>query len=221
VNARTFPVVVHALLAAAAALAPRAAGAVGLLERELTLGAAPVPDLHVVLAAQQADPSLDFDLLGEPPKPAVPKEDPALRQRRKMLNLHQGLGLGLLGLQVASTVTGQLNYNDKFGVANTDQFKLTHKAIVYTNAVAFAVVGGIALFAPADKTAPPRGFGRTTVHKICMAIATAGMVAQIPLGIATVNREGYLDQKKYGDAHLAVGYVTLAAMLVGVGVLVL
>ena len=40
-----------------------------------------------------------------------------------MLNLHQGLGLGLLGLQVASTTTGQLNYNDRFGTANTAKFQ--------------------------------------------------------------------------------------------------
>ena len=138
-----------------------------------------------------------------------------------MLNLHQGLGLSLLSLQVLSTVSGQLNYNDKFGVSNTDQYKLTHKVIVYTNAAMFAVVGSIALLAPTEKNAPPRGFGRTTVHKIAMAIATAGMVAQIPLGIATVNREGYIDQQKYGQAHLVVGYATLAAMLVGVGALVL
>ena len=213
----------HVIAMLAVSLAPAWAGAQGLLlERELTLAAAAPPsDLHLVLAAKQSEPSLDFDLLGEAPKPAVPKEDPALRQRRKMLNLHQALGIGLLGLQVATTVTGQLNYNDKFGGPNTDQYKLTHKVLAYTNVAAFAVVGGIALFAPRDKNAPPRGFDRTTVHKICMALATAGMLAQIPLGIATVNREGFLDQQQYARAHLAVGYATLGFMLVGVGALVL
>jgi quinol-cytochrome oxidoreductase complex cytochrome b subunit len=166
-------------------------------------------------------PSLDFDLLGDAPKPAAPAEDPSLRTRRKMLNLHQGLGIGLLALQVASTVTGQLNYNDKFGTANTGKYKATHQVIVWTNVAAFAAVGGIALFAPRDKTAPDRGYGRTTIHKVCMAIATAGMVAQGVLGYQTAQREGYLDKETYGKAHLVVGYTTLAAMLVGVGALVL
>jgi hypothetical protein len=47
------------------------------------------------------------------------------------------------------------------------------------------------------------------------------MVTQAYLGIQTVNREGYVDQQQYGRAHLVVGYATLAAMLVGVGALVL
>jgi hypothetical protein len=140
-----------------------------------------------------------------------------------MLNLHQGLGIGLLGLQVASTVTGQLNYDDKFGgsdPANTDKYKATHKVVTYTNVAAFVVVGGIALFAPTEKNAPPRPFGRTTIHKIGMALAAVGMATQVYLGVKTVGREGYLDQKDYAQKHLAVGYATLAVMGIAVGALV-
>jgi hypothetical protein len=53
-----------------------------------------------------------------------------------------------------------------------------------------------------------------------MAVATAGMLAQGLLGIQTARREGYLDKQDYGRAHLAVGYATLAAMGVAVGVIV-
>ena len=214
----------HATVVALAALLvgalPRTARAQGLLERELSPPERARPDLRVALADPTA-PSLDFDLLGDAPKPPAAQEDPALRRRRKMLNLHQGLGLGLLGLQLASTVTGQLNYDDKFGVANTDRYKLTHQVVTYANLAAFAVVGGIALLAPRDRDAPPRGFGRTTVHKIGMGVATLGMVSQAALGVYTTRREGYVDQQRYGRAHLVVGYSTLAAMLVAVGALVL
>jgi hypothetical protein len=170
--------------------------------------------------AKDDGPSMDFDLLGDAPKPAVPAEDPSLRRRRKMLDWHQGLGIGLFALQLTSTVTGQLNYDDKFGVANTGRYKATHRDVVYLNLVAFAAVGTIALLAPTEKNAPPRPFGRTTVHKISMALATVGMLAQGYLGIRTAQREGYLDQKSLGREHLAVGYATLAVMSVGVGAIV-
>jgi hypothetical protein len=170
--------------------------------------------------APSPGPSLDFDLLGEAPKPAAPAEDPSLKKRRNMLNLHQGLGLGLLGLQVASTVTGQLNYNDKFGVDNTNKWKATHKVVTYTNVAAFAVVGGIALLAPTEKNAPKRPFGRTSIHKIGMALATVGMATQVYLGVKTVGREGYIDQQDYAKKHLVVGYATLAVMGLAVAALV-
>lgn len=234
----------------AAALAPGRTVASGLPEPELTLplpAAEPAlvlaeggqdglaltlperraPDLgvRVALAATKSQlsgggSSLDFDLLGDAPKPAAPADDPSLRTRRRMLNWHQGLGLGLLGLQVASTVTGQLNYSDKFGVDNTGRYKATHRGLVYANLAAFAVVGGIALFAPTERGAPPRPFGRTTLHKIGMALATAGMLTQGYLGIRTARREGYLDKQDYGRAHLVVGYATLAAMGAAVGAIV-
>jgi hypothetical protein len=229
---------VRALILAGLGLAPGGARAealpadpaLSLLDQELTLASRPAPDLRVALAETKKDdakksepaPSLDFDLLGEAPKTAAPVEDPSLKKRRQMLNLHQGLGIGLLGLQIASTVTGQLNYNDKFGAdaPNTDKYKATHKVVTYTNLAAFAVVGGIAIFAPTEKNAPPRPFGRTSIHKIGMALATVGMATQAYLGIQTVSREGYLDQKDYAKKHLVVGYATLAVMTIAVGALV-
>jgi hypothetical protein len=204
---------------AALALAPASGSALALLDDALSLEGGRRADLRVALLAQPEGPSLDFELLGEAPKAAAVAEDPALRTRRKMLNLHQGLGLGLLGLQLASTVTGQLNYNDKFGVSNTGRYQATHQFLTYTNLATFAVVGGIALFAPRDKAAKG-GYGRTTIHKVGMAVATAGMIGQGVLGIQTARREGYLDKQDYGRSHLALGYLTLAAMSVAVGVIV-
>lgn len=220
IRAHACPLVLAAMSLAAV---PSGARARGLLERELAIPERTEPDLRVALAEQPppAAPSLDFDLLGEPPRPAAPQDDPALKRRRKYLNLHQGLGLGLLGLQLASTVTGQLNYDDKFGVANTGRYKLTHQVVTYANLATFAAVGTIALLAPRDRNAPPRGFGRTTLHKLGMGLATAGMVTQAVLGVYTAHREGYLDQQRYGRAHLVVGYSTLAVMLAAVGALVL
>jgi hypothetical protein len=137
-----------------------------------------------------------------------------------MLNAHQAIGIGLLGLQLGTTVTGQLNYNDKFGVDNTGRYKLTHKLLSYSTLGVFALNGAIALFAPAPKGMKRSGFDRTTIHKLGMATATVGMVTQAVLGAYTVSREGYLNQQKYGRAHLAVGYATLAAMSVAVGAIV-
>jgi hypothetical protein len=211
-----------ALAIAFLAAAPRGAAALPLLDRDLSLDGAPRPALHVALAAAApaGGPSLDFDLLGDAPKAQVPPEDPSMKTRRKMLTLHQGVGLGLLGVQLATTVVGQLNYNDKFGIDNTGRYKTTHQVLAWTNLAAFALTGGIALFAPSAKGPKPAGVGRTTIHKIAMAVATAGMLTQGLLGIQTARREGYLDKQDYGKAHLAVGYATLAAMGVAVGAIV-
>jgi hypothetical protein len=207
--------------AAALALAPGRAAALPLVDGELALQGAPPPALHVALALAPADgPSLDFDLLGDAPKVETPADDRSMRLRRKMLTLHQGVGIGLLGLQLGSTVIGQLNYNDKFGIDNTGRYKQPHQIVTYTNLAAFALAGGIALFAPGSKGPKREGVDRVTVHKWGMAIATAGMLAQAALGIYTARREGYLDKQDYGRAHLVLGYTTLAAMGVAVGVLV-
>jgi hypothetical protein len=53
-----------------------------------------------------------------------------------------------------------------------------------------------------------------------MASATAAMVAQAALGMATAGREGRLDQEGLGKAHLAIGYFTFAALAIGFGALV-
>lgn len=75
--------------------------------------------------------SLDFDLLGAPAK-AHEVDEHALRLRRTMLNWHQSVGLGMFALQLATTVVGQLNYDDKFGGANTGKYVQPHAVLAYS-----------------------------------------------------------------------------------------
>jgi hypothetical protein len=162
---------------------------------------------------------MDFDLLGEAKPPPDTADAGALRLRRKMLTAHQAIGFGLVGMQLATTVVGQLNYSDRFGGPSTAQYQLSHAALAYTTLGLFVVNGAIALLAPSPVH---RGYAmdRVMVHRIAMFTAAAGMLAQGILGVYTRQREGYLNQEQIGTTHLAIGYVTLAAMATGVGVLV-
>lgn len=167
---------------------------------------------------EQPAPPLDFDLLG-PPAPAPKVDEGALRLRRTMLSWHQGAGLALLGLQLATTVVGQLNYSDRFaGGPSTGRYELTHKVLAYSTLGLFAIDGSLALLAPSPLRRD-EGFDRVTLHKIAMFTAAAGMLAQGILGVVTREREGYLNQSQLATIHLAVGYATLAAVGVGVGAL--
>ena len=170
-------------------------------------------------AATAEKPSLDFDLLGAARPPPEPAEAGALRLRRTMLTVHQGIGLGLLGLQFATTTVGQLHYSDKFRGPDTGRFKLSHRVLAYSTLGAFAVNGALALLAPSPGT--PRKLDRVMVHRLSMLAAAGGMVAQVFLGVRTRERVGRLDQEEVATVHLAVGYATLAAVLTGVGALVL
>jgi hypothetical protein len=185
-----------------------------LLARHVDLADEPPEDAPAPTA-----PSLDFDLLGEPKPPPETAGAGKLRLRRKMLTVHQGIGLGLLGLQLATTVAGQLNYSDRYADGpQTNRYRFAHKTLAYTTLGVFAVNGLVALLAPSPKT--PKKLDRVMGHRLAMFTAAAGMVAQGVLGIYTRERVGYLDQERFATAHLAVGYVTLAAVLAGVGVLV-
>lgn len=198
---------------------PGPAHALRLLDEELVLGAAPHA-LTVVLAAK-ADGPLDFDLLGKPAAaPAPTAEDGRMRLRRRLLQTHQGVGLALLGMQVSTTVVGQLNYSDKFGTANTGRYVTPHAVLAYGTLGAFVLNGTLALLAPSPAAKPDRGWDRVRIHKVAMLVAAAGMLAQGVIGIQTDRREGYLDQASRGRTHLVVGYATLAAVGVGFGVLV-
>lgn len=221
-------------------LAPVTASAGGLLlDEELSL--APAPDLavderiavRVALATAQgegtkqdatkpAPGSLDFDLLGEAKAPAGGPDQKALKRRRTMLNWHQAVGFGLVGLHLGTTVTGQLNFNDKFGgsaPANTDKYRATHAVFSYATLAVFAANGTLAFLAPSP-VKQERKWDRVMLHRIAMFTAAAGMATQAGLGIYTASREGYINQEKYAKAHLVVGYVTLAALSAGVGALV-
>lgn len=200
--------------------APRPAAADLLLDDRLALDlAAPVA---LSLAATPPDPSLDFDLLGAPKAPAQKIDDAAMKRRRAMLDLHQKIGLGLVALQAATTVVGQLNYSDKYGGSAppvTGRYELSHSVLAYGTLGVFAVNGAIALLAPGSQV-KKKEWDRTTLHKVGMALAAAGMAAQGVVGIWADRREGYLDQKRLATTHLVIGYATLVAVGVGVGAIV-
>jgi hypothetical protein len=169
--------------------------------------------------AKPEEPPLDFDLLGEPEPGPKPPDDRRLRLRRRMLTAHQGVGIGLVGLQLATTVVGQLNYSDRFPSGpDTARYQASHRYLAYSTLAVFAVNGALALFAPSSKA--PRRMDRVMAHRIAMFTAAAGMLTQGILGVATRERVGRLDQERYATAHLVVGYATLAAVGTGVAVLV-
>jgi hypothetical protein len=166
-----------------------------------------------------ASGAMDFDLLGEATPPPDAANQGKLRLRRTMLTWHQGLGFALVGLQLATTAVGQLNYGDRVGAGpDTAKYQLSHAVLAYTTLGVFVVNGAVALLAPS----PLRNLkmDRVMVHRIALFTAAAGMVAQGVLGVYTRQREGYLNQDDFAKTHLAIGYVTLAALSVGVGALV-
>lgn len=232
-------VAVALLLGAAPALARAGGGDLRLLDAALTLGSVrgaageggadldARPGTLVATAdpggATTAGPAaggLEFDLLGAAPAPSAADvaEGKAAKTRRKLLSWHQGIGLALIATELGTTVVGQLNYQDKFGgsaPANTNRYRATHAALALSTLGLFAANGVIALLAPA----PGRKLqlDRVMVHRISMAVATVGMIAQGIYGFRTSGREGYLDQASTARTHLVVGYATLAAFGVGVG----
>jgi hypothetical protein len=208
------------LLAVAARAEPR------LLEERLpsTVLAAATPallDLSVAAADPAAAPGMDFDLLGD--APAVPASDTrSMRRRRWMMKTHQGVGLALLATQLGTTVVGQLNYNDKFSSEpdNSNRYKLTHAIFAWSNVTLFAVNGGLGLFAPSPPGRKDVGFDRVKLHRWAVLVASVGMASQAALGLYTVSREGFDNQRGYAKAHLAIGYGTLAALAVGAGAII-
>ena len=172
----------------------------------------PVPEV------EQATP-LDFELLSES-KPTLLVDEAAVRRRRLLLSVHQGLGLGMFALSLGNTILGQLNYSDRFASGpSTGRYQLAHRITAYGTLVTFARTGLLALFAP---TPLPKaaGFDRVSLHKVAMGAVTLGMAAEAVLGIWTASREGYLNQPELAAAHLAIGYFTFAAISLGVGTIV-
>ncbi|MGC4119751.1 MAG: hypothetical protein QM765_35295 [Myxococcales bacterium] len=209
------------LLLAALLLAPLDAFAAGEAFPELKL------QLTLASAAEPSAPSgdaLDFDLLGAAKAPVASEDqvrmEGRLRLRRGMLTAHQVGGVGLLGFTLATCVLGQLNYSDRFAGPSTARWQLGHEVASFSTLGLFAATGLMALLAPVPVAKSSQGLDRGLLHKVGMATATAGMLAQAGLGIYTTTREGYLNQQDFALAHLVVGYVTLAAMLLGVGAMV-
>ena len=182
----------------------------------------PAPKDQPAAAPEKEKPSDDFDLL---PKEAAP--DPAkereleaqLSRRRQMLQLHQLGGMLTVATLGATVILGELNYIDKYGGGgDTGRFYQWHRWMAFTSAGIFAATAGLAIFAPSPIDRPFR-VDTATLHKMSMAVASAGMVTQIVLGILTANKEGSASQRDYALAHQIVGFTTFGATAVGFGVL--
>ncbi|HZX94645.1 MAG TPA: hypothetical protein VFE90_09015 [Myxococcales bacterium] len=174
---------------------------------------------------QTAPQSDDIDLL---PKAATPDAvttarnqalEQDLRKRRQMLQLHQLGGMLTLATLGATVVFGELNYIDKYGGGgDTGRWSGWHTWSAYTSAAIFAATGALAVLAPSPIEKPAR-LDTAMLHKIAMSVATAGMVTQIVLGIATAGKQGQVSQRDYALAHQIVGFTTFGATAVGFGVL--
>ena len=136
--------------------------------------------------------------------------------RRGMLTAHQTVGFVTLASLAATLVIGQLNYQDRYVTGDfTGRYKLPHLGLSIATTGLFAGTGFLALFAP-NPYPKPYKLDSAMVHRVAMAAATAGMLAQIILGPIITARIGYDDQPKLALSHLVIGYASWAFMATGV-----
>ena len=188
-------------------------------------GSAAAQTVPAAPAPLPPEPALDFEL----DLPALKQENPVdpelerkIALRRKMLEVHPVLGLATLAGLGATAVLGQLNLNDKYGGGgDTGRYRNWHRGFAYGSAVLFATTGLLGVLAPEpfEKHARFDRLDTATLHKLLMALASLGMVAQIGLGVTASLREGHLDQRSFAQVHQAVGYATFGAMSAGFAVL--
>ncbi|MBN1959704.1 MAG: hypothetical protein JW841_02055 [Deltaproteobacteria bacterium] len=165
----------------------------------------------------------DFDLLGKPETPPPPAVDPqAVERRRLLLNVHQGLGISLIASTTALCIIGQLSYNDMYTEAGgtTARYKKPHKYLAYGTMGLFTTTALAAIIAPVPFERNLLKFDRSLVHKIFLFTAAAAMATSGYLGYKARNHLGYNDQKSIAKTHLWLGYISLGAILSGVGVMV-
>jgi hypothetical protein len=180
--------------------------------------ATPAPD-----AATRGDQ--DFELLApeKPPDEATKDRDRQLMRdlgrRRTMLQLHQLGGYATMATLTAAVVLGQVNYLDKYGGGgDTGRWITPHAIAAFTAAGVFTATGLLAILAPSPFEKKLRA-DTVTLHRIAMAVATAGFVAQVVLGPVTASKEGQLSQRDFALAHQIIGYTTLVATYTGFMVL--
>jgi hypothetical protein len=167
-----------------------------------------------------ATPSLDFNLMENEPNAVTPQVgaefDHEVARRRTMLQLHQALGLALLGSMGATVVVGQLNINDQFrGGGASGKYQTAHTVLAGTTAVLFTGVALLGVIAPTPYK-KSLGWDTATAHKALMIGATAGMLTQVALGIVAANKRGSLDERSWVTAHQVVGYATAGMVAAGV-----
>lgn len=136
-----------------------------------------------------------------------------------MLELHQLGGFLTLAALTLTVTFGQINYLDKYaGGGDTGNFYKVHQWTAIGTTALFGATGLLAVFAPSPTEKPVR-LDTSTLHKVAMGVATAGMIAQIVLGPLTASKEGTPAQRDYALAHQIIGYTTLVATTAGFTVL--
>jgi hypothetical protein len=203
------------------ASAPPAAAPPASAQEEAPPREAPKSDAPVKQTPPAEEPSLDFDLLEPSPsaeqaRPLDPELERRIAQRRLMLRLHQGLGIAMATGLVATTVVGQLQFNDSFRGGGDERALLPwHRGLAIGTTAVFATTGLLGLLAPTPYEKKEAGWDTVTFHKLFMSLATAGMLAQVVLGIAARDRYGQVAEVDLATAHQVLGYVTLGAVSAG------
>jgi len=210
-----------ALLAAAGPRLARAEDPAPASPAEPPAATSPPPSAEALRPAPPA--TFDFDLLPAAPAGAAatdPAFERAVGRRRTMLKVHQGLGLGMLTALAATTVVGQLDFNDRFRGMDTGRYHTLHKGLAYGSAAVFATAAAFSLLAPEPYAKRTRsGLDSARVHKIAMGVAAAAMVAQVILGATARGEAGTLRERDLATAHQVLGYATLGAATAGAVVL--
>lgn len=187
--------------------------------------AAPAVPAAAKTATTGSSGDLNFELFDDKPATAAAQTQQQVQQiltiehqarlRRRMLTAHQAFGFSTLAVFAATLVIGQLNYQDKYVNGDfTGRYELAHLGLGTATAAMFTTTGLLALFAPNPYPKKYR-FDTAMVHRVAMALATAGMVTQMVLGPIIDTHAGRLDQPRLALGHLVVGYASFAFMLSG------
>lgn len=175
------------------------------------------------------DASLDFDLLGDQPKPdaaalaqnaeRIARIDRQVRIRRQVLQAHQIIGFSTLAVMAATVILGQVNYVARYGGLaegrDFERYQLPHLGLSITTSALFTTLGILGIAAPNPYPKPIKA-DAALVHKVSMALATAGMVTQLILGPITAVYGGRIDQRDLALGHVITGYATFGFMTAGV-----
>lgn len=134
-----------------------------------------------------------------------------------MLTVHQTLGITTWALLAATSVVGQLNYQELYGGGGgSTKWQTPHRWLVVSASTAFAATGAFALLAPSPYDRPLR-FDTALIHRIAVIGATAGMLTQAVLGWTTARRAEAGNPNslgQYARAHQVLGYTTFGLLTV-------
>lgn len=164
----------------------------------------------------------EINLFGDEDVKTEGAVDPAFTHkvelRRSMLQKHQLMGLTTLGLMVATSIVGGLNYQDIYGAdpAGTGRYIWPHRVLAYTTTLSFGTTASLSLLAPKGYK-KHKGFDTATAHKIAVSGATLGMLTQIGLGFVAARTQeagNPADMKEVAKIHEISGIATTGFMAI-------